>query len=92
MIALNKGLALVVTALIVAAAIYHSAPALTNLTEDSQLDLSCGFSDDFTTFLNKNGNDDLIQVILGTISTGQTSGVLLLVEEHLMKKLFQRFL
>lgn len=35
MIALNKGLALAVTALIVAAAIYHSAPALTNLTEDS---------------------------------------------------------
>ena len=60
MITLNKGLALAVTTLIISAAIYHSAPAQSYLTEDSELDLSCGFSDDFTTFLNKNGNDVFI--------------------------------
>ena len=60
--------------------------------EYRDLDLTCGFTDDFTSFIEKNSNSSLTKITKFGASTDPTSNVHHLVEKQAVQTKSKRFL
>lgn len=79
-------LAVLLTALLAAGAYYQFTNFAENNSNVNALDMTCGFTDDFTNFLKNNGKHSPIQDTPHGTSTGQTSNALPSEARQLLRK------